>query len=144
MIVFDLKCANGHRFEAWFKDSASYESQAEAGEIGCAVCGDTGVTKALMAPNIATGEDRDKARAEDPRLHQLVEQAQKALGELRAHVEKTHEHVGERFPEEVRKIHYGEAEARPLYGEATLDEAEELTEEGIDILPLGPARPTDA
>jgi hypothetical protein len=140
MIVFDLKCGNGHRFEAWFRDSATYDSQAQAGEVNCAVCGGTDVAKALMAPNISTGEDRDKARADHPRLKDLVHNVHKALGELRQHVEATHENVGATFPEEVRKMYYGETDTRPVYGEASLDEARELSEEGIDILPLGPAR----
>jgi len=137
MIVFDLKCGNGHRFEAWFRDSAAYDAQADAGEVSCAVCGDTDIAKALMAPNITTGEDRARARADHPRLKDLMHTA---LREFRAHVEATHEDVGATFPEEVRKMHYGEAAERPVYGEASLEEARELTEEGIDILPLGPAR----
>jgi hypothetical protein len=140
MIVFDLKCGNGHRFEAWFRDSATYDTQAQASEVTCAICGDTNVAKALMAPNISTGEDRAKARADHPRLKDLVRNAHKALSELRQHVEATHENVGATFPEEVRKMHYGETGERPVYGEASLEEARELTEEGIAILPLGPAR----
>lgn len=140
MIVFDLKCGNGHRFEAWFRDSATFDDQAAAGEVNCAVCGDTRVGKALMAPNISTGEDREKARADHPRLKDLVANAHNALRELRAHVERTHENVGAAFPEEVRKMHYGESDQRAVYGEATLEDARELTEEGIEILPLGPAR----
>jgi len=141
MIVFDLKCGQGHRFEAWFRDTASFEAQVEAGEIDCAVCGDRQVTKALMAPNITTGEGRDKARAERPEVTaELVARAHAAMRELRAHVEKTHEDVGLRFPEEVRRIHYGEAASRAIYGEASTDDAEALAEEGIGIIPIGPAR----
>lgn len=140
MIVFDLKCSRGHRFEGWFKDSAAFETQSDAREIPCAVCGDTEVSKALMAPNIATGEDRAKAKADDPRLKDLVQNAHKAMRQLRDHVESTHEDVGTRFPEEARKIHYGESQERGIYGEASLADAKELTEEGIEVFPLGPAR----
>src|SRR3546814_3062772 len=93
MIVFDLKCGNGHRFEAWFRDSATYDAQAQAGGVTCAVCGDTDIAKALMAPNISTGEDRAKARADHPRLKDMLRSAHKALSELRQHVAATHEHV---------------------------------------------------
>jgi hypothetical protein len=137
MIVFDLKCGNGHRFEAWFRDSATYDVQAAAGEVSCAVCGDTDIAKALMAPNITTGKDRDRARADHPRLKALLDNAHKAMRELRQHVEATHENVGASFPEEVRKMHYGETEERPVYGDASLEDARDLTEEGIAILPLG-------
>lgn len=140
MIVFDLKCGKGHRFEAWFRDSATFDDQAAAGDVNCALCGDTNVSKALMAPNISTGKDRDKAKADHPDLKELVHRAHGALKELRAHVETTHENVGAAFPEEVRKIYYGEANERPVFGEASVEEAKELIEEGIDILPLGPTR----
>lgn len=143
MIRFDLKCRHDHRFDAWFRDSATFDSQAGSGEVPCPICGDTGVTKALMAPNIATAADRQKSAAADPQLQALVEKAHTALRELRQHVEANHENVGRRFPEEARKIHNGEVEPRGIYGEASLEDAKELVEDGIEILPLGPGR-TDA
>lgn len=129
MIVFDLKCTDGHVFEAWFRDGETYESQAAAGEVVCPVCGGTKVDKALMAPNLARrSADRDA---------ELAAKTMTKLRALRENVEKNCDHVGERFPEEARKIHYGEAEKRSIYGEASLDEARDLHDEGIEfgILP---------
>jgi hypothetical protein len=123
MILFDLRCAHGHEFEAWFRDGAAYEQQAAEGAIACAVCGDTSVSKALMAPAVATGGGRL-----DP------ERAGAAMGALRKmqdHIEKNFDHVGAGFAEEARKMHYGEADKRSIYGEATKAEAKELRDEGI-------------
>ncbi len=130
MIVFDLKCADGHVFEAWFRDGETFDAQAAAGEVACPVCGDTAIAKAPMAPNVAR-----KARARE------AAQAACKLRALREHVEKTCAHVGERFPEEARKIHHGEVDRRGIYGEASLDEASALNEEGIEFgwLPVGPS-----
>ena len=131
MIVFDLRCGDGHCFEAWFRDGATFDAQAAAGEVACPVCGDTGVAKAPMAPNVAR-----KARARE------AEQAARKLWALREHVEKTCEHVGERFPEEARKIHYGEVDQRNIYGQASAEEACELHDEGVEFgaLPWMPRR----
>ncbi len=130
MIVFDLKCADGHVFEAWFRNGETFDAQAAAGEVACPVCGDTVVAKAPMAPNVARKERAREAA-----------QAARKLQALREHVENTCEHVGERFPEEARKIHYGEVDKRGIYGEASLDEARALNEEGVEFgwLPCGPS-----
>jgi len=125
MILFDLRCSHGHEFEAWFRDGASYDQQAAEGAIACAVCGDTAVSKALMAPAVATG---------GPRLD--PEQAAAALRSLRTvqdHIENNFDHVGPQFAEEARKMHYGEADKRSIYGEATQSEAKELRDEGIPV-----------
>ncbi len=129
MILFDLKCADGHVFEAWFRDGETFDAQAAAGGVACPVCGDIGVAKAPMAPNVARKAPMREA-----------EQSADKLRALREHVEKTCEHVGERFPEEARKIHYGERDKRNIYGEASLDEARALHDEGIEFgwLPFGP------
>jgi hypothetical protein len=124
MILFDLRCAAGHAFEAWFRDGAAYEEQAAEGTLGCPVCGSREVSKALMAPAV-----RSRARP-DP---ELVAQAMKALRKVQDHVEKTFDHVGPRFPEEARRIHYGEADKRNIYGEASASEVEALVEEGIEV-----------
>ncbi len=137
MIVYDLKCQCGHAFEAWFKDSESFDRQAAAGEVSCPLCGSSEVIKALMAPRISGrhGRDREEVRPEmDPAAGQLpVEQA---ISRLREHVINTCDYVGEHFADEARKIHYGEAEERGIYGEATKAEAEELKSEGVAIAPL--------
>ncbi len=125
MIVFDLKCGDGHVFEAWFRDGAAYEAQASAGEIVCPACGDTAIAKAPMAPNVARGAPTPEE-----------ERKGEALGILRAvreHVEKTFDNVGERFPEEARKIHFGEVDKRNIYGQATCEEARALTEDGVEF-----------
>ena len=133
MILFDLRCADSHVFEAWFRDGETYETQAKAGEIACPVCGDTAIAKALMAPNVARGGETISP--------EQAAQAMRYLSAVRDHVEKTHDPVGDKFPEEARKIHYGEAEKRNIYGNATLDDARALDEEGIEIGVLpAPAR----
>lgn len=129
MILYDLRCAGDHAFEAWFRDSATYDRQAAAGGISCPVCGDSAVVKAPMAPRVSKssrdgGGDSDAAKAAAMR---------EALTELRDTIERNSDHVGEKFAEEARKIHYGEVEHRNIYGEATDDQARELSDEGIKI-----------
>jgi len=146
MIVFDLKCRKDHVFEGWFADTATYEAQVAAGEVACPVCGDTHIRKALMAPNVATRSSAAKvAEMAQPEPTQTLamarrqEHAAQMLAMMRAvkdHVEKNFEHVGPRFAEEARKIHYGESDQRGIYGQATRDEAEELRDEGIEVAEL--------
>jgi hypothetical protein len=124
MILFDLRCSKGHDFDGWFRDGATFDRQAEAGAISCSICGDTDVSKALMTPAVASGPKRDEQRAA---------RAFKALREMQRHIESNFDHVGRSFPEEARKIHYGEAERRSIYGEATQAEAKELVEEGVEV-----------
>ena len=125
MILFTLRCGSGHEFEAWFRDGAGFEAQQKAGEIACPDCGDTGVEKALMAPNI--GRSHKKTPPISPA------QMRAALLELRRQVETNCDYVGERFAEEARKIHYGEVDPHGIYGEATLEESRELADEGISF-----------
>ena len=125
MILFDVKCAKDHVFEGWFRDSDSFDKQVKAGEIECPVCGDAKLAKAPMAPNLA--------RASDVRRAETAARAMRRLRAVRDHVEKNFDHVGERFPEEARKIHYGEVEQRNIYGDATADEARSLVDEGVEI-----------
>ena len=139
MIVFDLKCGKDHVFEAYFADSATYELQAKAGEIACPLCGDETVAKAPMAPNIAVN---NKARGEPAPAKVPVRQppsppemarAVATLRRMRTHIEQNFDNVGTRFPEEARKIHYGEVERRNIYGDATKEEVGSLADEGIEI-----------
>jgi hypothetical protein len=125
MIVFDLICGEDHRFEAWFRDGKAYEAQAAAREIVCPMCGDTAVAKAPMTPNLARGAA--------PRESVDPAKVMRGLEALRDEVEKNFDNVGERFPEEARKIHYGEVEQRNIYGEASAEEARELREEGVEF-----------
>jgi hypothetical protein len=142
MIVFDLRCSKGHEFEAWFKDSATYESQQKGGKVACPECGGKRVEKALMAPNIAPsrGQKRNKSASTDakkPTYYQMVK-------ELHRQVAEKCDYVGDKFADEARKIHSGETEKRGIYGEATLKEAIELKEDGIDCAPLPDVPKTDA
>lgn len=139
MILYNLCCSADHVFEAWFRDSTAFDEQAAAGEILCPVCGNASVAKAPMAPRIAKGGDSDDDRGGEsdpgPQTYTNTQAAEmrRMLTELRSHVEENSDYVGEEFAEEARKIHYGETEERNIYGEATEDQADELTEEGIKI-----------
>lgn len=144
MICFSLNCANGHNFEGWFRDGATYERQAHDGDVSCPTCGDRAVRKALMAPAVVRSASREAAPpppSAAPVSTPPPDQVKTAfavamLRQLRAHVEANFENVGDRFPEEVRRIHYGESEEREIYGQASLEDAKELVEEGIPIRPL--------
>jgi hypothetical protein len=139
MIRYRLQCKKGHQFEAWFKSSAAFDRQLKQGQISCADCGSSKVTKAIMAPAVSSrtkGSDvvvanRQAAAPADKQAELLS-----LLRRVREEVEKNAEYVGPRFAEEARKIHYEETEARGIYGEATLDDAKSLQEEGIDFYPL--------
>ncbi len=129
MIVYNLKCRKDHQFEAWFRDSAAYDAQHAAGDVRCPVCGGKKVEKALMAPNLGRAKDRATPPQQDPR----AQQTRQALRELRRQVEANCDYVGDRFPEEARKIHYGEADPKGIYGESTDEEAKALHEEGVEV-----------
>ena len=140
MIVFDLKCGKDHVFEAYFADSATYERQVKAGEIACPLCADVKIAKAPMAPNIAVNNKArgapEPAPATLPARKPTPPEMARAVGTLRrmrSYIEQNFDHVGERFPEEARKIHHGETERRSIYGDATKEEAGELADEGIEI-----------
>jgi hypothetical protein len=124
MILFDLRCKDGHAFEAWFRDSAAYEDQAAAGDLACPVCGSAEVSKALMAPAVNSRQKIDATQAAE---------AMRLWRRVQNHIEKNFDHVGPRFAEEARKIHHGEADKRSIYGEATKAEAKELRDEGIEV-----------
>ncbi|MTJ83384.1 MAG: DUF1178 family protein [Telmatospirillum sp.] len=125
MILFNLICGHDHEFEGWFRSGADYDGQLAAGELVCPVCEDRNVQKAPMAPGVISGESRDRREPDALR---------EALLALRKTVEENCDYVGERFPEEARRIHYGEAEDRPIYGHTSLDEARALFEEGVDVM----------
>lgn len=136
MIAYSLTCTAGHEFEGWFANSTAYAEQAEAGELACPICGDASVTKAIMAPAVMTSVTKAKGRTapapdEGQKLRQFV-------AGFRKFVEENADYVGPQFPEEARKIHYGETEARHIYGESTLAQAKELIEEGIEVAPMPP------
>jgi hypothetical protein len=130
MILYELKCPSEHFFEGWFRSSDGYEEQREAGEIACPVCGAHEVEKAIMAPRLGRSDKALPAKA--AKLPTPMEQLQLLRG-LRKAIETNAENVGDRFAEEARKIHYGEADARGIYGDTSPEEAEKLADEGIDF-----------
>lgn len=138
MIRYSLICERDHKFDGWFSSSEGYEAQAAAGEVACPQCGSTRVSKALMAPNVAKGVVK---RSSGTTANEMAERMSMMMLALRKHVEENCDYVGDAFAEEARRIHYGETEHRDIYGEATLDEARELIEEGVTVAPL-PIRPT--
>ena len=131
MIVYNLRCGSGHEFEGWFKDSVAYDAQAADGKLMCPMCSSRKIEKAIMAPAVAGTKMSVSAKDEMKKMRQFV-------SGMRKYVKENAEYVGPKFPEEARKIHYGEIEERHIYGEATLKEAKELIEEGVDVVPLPP------
>jgi hypothetical protein len=136
VIRFALTCEEGHAFDAWFSSGESYDEQTEAGAILCPTCGSTGVRKAPMAPAVLRGRGRAPVREGESGAGKEGKQTYAFLKGLHEHLKANADDVGKEFPEEARKIHYGEAEERNIYGEATADEAKALHEEGIPALPL--------
>jgi hypothetical protein len=156
MIRYNLRCEKGHAFESWFQSSGAYDSQVKRKLVSCPNCGSAKVEKAIMAPRIV-GKSKNRPEAEAPQASTpdtssevtapLMMAPQEAelrakLKELRDHVTKNADNVGESFPTEARKMHYGDIEHRPIYGEATPDEARSLIDEGIEVTPL-PVLPGD-
>jgi hypothetical protein len=162
MIHYALRCGGGHEFDGWFKDSASFDAQAESGLLDCPICADTSVQRALMAPRLRTGSPAaapaepapsdsaspatkpdaahgtpvpTKAVALSPSENSQImpDQVRAMLQRVRAEIERNCEYVGPRFATAARRIHDGADPPRPIYGEATPDEAEMLAEDGIEV-----------
>lgn len=131
MIVFDLRCAGAHVFEAWFASSAAYEEQRGRGLIDCPVCGDTDVAKAVMAPNVAA-----KGNARAPALAAEAKAVLARLAAVQAKLLEGSEWVGPRFSERARAMHAGDEAEAPIHGQATVAEAKALAEEGVPVAPL--------
>jgi hypothetical protein len=156
VIRYSLSCDKGHGFESWFKSSGAYDKQAARGLIGCPLCGSTKVGKAIMAPGVARKAEREvpaqapvptpapepEPRAPVAMLSEKERELRTKLKELREHVLKNADYVGQKFPDEARKMHYGDIEHRSIYGEASPADAAELIEEGIELHPL-PILPDD-
>jgi hypothetical protein len=134
VIKYRLHCAEGHEFEAWFSSSAAYDAQAQGHQVCCPECDGHEIVKAVMAPNVALRGAAERAGDEQTNAPTVVH----LLREFRAALLAKSEDVGGRFPEEARKIHYGEAKARSISGTASGEEAQTLIEEGIEILVLPP------
>ncbi|MFZ2158249.1 MAG: DUF1178 family protein [Bradyrhizobium sp.] len=153
MIRYNLRCDKGHAFESWFQSSSAYESQEKRKLVNCPACGSAKVERAIMAPQIVSKKGRESAPpapastevaapASTPLLMAQERELRAKLKELRDHIVKNADNVGERFPNEARKMHYGDIEHRPIYGEASPDEARSLIEEGVEVSPL-PVLPDD-
>ena len=135
MIRFSLHCDNEHDFEGWFRSNDDFDTQAQQRLVMCPVCGSHKIGKALMAPSVTTGRQKEKiAVAMSKMVTELKEIAQK--------VREIAYYVGSDFAEEARKIHFGEVEKRGIYGEATGEEVKSLLEDGVDVMPL-PVFPED-
>jgi hypothetical protein len=151
MIRYALACDKGHVFESWFQNSAAYDKQIKAALITCPVCNSAKVEKTLMTPGVVGTKKR--GNAPPPEIPASPQQSsdkpapvammspqerdfRKKLKDLREHLTKNADYVGRKFPEEARKMHYGETEHRSIYGEATPEQAKDLHEEGIEFHPL--------
>jgi hypothetical protein len=157
MIRYALRCERDHTFESWFQDSSAFDAQVKRKLVSCPACGSVTVEKAIMAPRIASKKGRERpepvptapapaetpaATTPTPLLMAQERELRAKLRELRDHIVKNADNVGERFPNEARKMHYGDIEHRPIYGEASPDEARALIDEGIEVSPL-PVLPED-
>src|SRR4051812_22147077 len=156
MIRYSLRCEKGHAFESWFQNSSAYETQEKRKLVNCPACGSTKVERAIMAPQIVS-KKKDRAEpapapavastevaapASTPLMMAQERELRAKLKELRDHIVKNADNVGERFPNEARKMHYGDIEHRPIYGEASPEEARSLIDEGVEVSPL-PVLPDD-
>jgi hypothetical protein len=157
MIRYTLRCDRGHGFESWFQNSGAYDSQVKRKLVSCPNCGSVKVEKAIMAPQIGKKGRRTVVETETaapaastevstvsstPLMMAQEAELRAKIKELRDHVTKNADNVGEKFPDEARKMHYGDIEHRPIYGEASPDEARSLIDEGIEVSPL-PVLPGD-
>ncbi len=158
MIRYTLRCEREHTFESWFQNSAAYDSQAKRKLVSCPVCDSVKVEKAIMAPRIVGKKGRERAEpvpapaapsaeapvaaGSTPLLMAQERELRAKIKELRDHIVKNADNVGEKFPNEARKMHYGEIEHRPIYGEASPEEAKSLIDEGVEVSPL-PVLPDD-
>ncbi|WP_054313619.1 DUF1178 family protein [Mesorhizobium sp. 1M-11] len=139
MIRFSLLCEQEHDFEGWFRSNDDFDKQKKRGFVECPTCGSHKVEKALMAPAVSTSRKQEKMALA------MGEQQRQAMVQLKALADKMREnsdYVGDKFAEEARKIHFGEADPRGIYGEATLEEAQGLAEDGVEFMPI-PTFPDD-
>ena len=140
MIQYTLKCDQGHQTDSWFKSAAAYDALATSGHLSCAICGSPKVDKALMAPRLSSTAEGDEQAKSGPVVVNPPEEIEKAIEDLRAKVEASSDYVGDRFASEARAMHLGNKPERSIYGEARLDQARDLLEDGVPLMPL-PFRP---
>ncbi len=133
MIRYSLRCDQGHDFDGWFRSSDGFETLRAAGQVSCAICGSAKVEKALMAPRVAHGGE---GASDTPDLHTPRDAREAALEKLRRHVTANSDYVGMSFAAEARAMHEGAAPERAIHGEARLEDARKLIEDGISVAPL--------
>ena len=133
MISYSLVCDNSHKFDAWFRSAEAYDEQHDRGIVTCPMCNSARVEKALMAPAVSR-MNSDKVSLSTG--HPMQAQIREMMRTMRKKETSEADYVGDKFAEEARKIHFKEAEARGIYGEATRDEVAELIDDGVDFLPL--------
>jgi hypothetical protein len=134
MILFDLKCDSEHIFEAWFDDSDSFKNQLKNKLISCPFCDSTKIFKSIMSPNVVSkSNSSNKIRSN---IQKNINLQKSYMNKLKKEIENKFEYVGKKFPNEARKIHYGEVADKPIYGDATESEVTDLLDEGIDLVKL--------
>jgi hypothetical protein len=145
MIVFDLSCSSGHRFEGWFASTGDFTAQRDRGLLTCPECGSEEIIKAPMAPAVpAKGNRRSSQRVpqdmpkpvSNAEMAPEVVKAMRALAKAQAKALQGSTWVGDKFAEKSRAMHYGETDAATIHGQATLKEAKDLADEGIAVAPL--------
>ncbi|GAB5437282.1 DUF1178 family protein [Falsiruegeria mediterranea] len=143
MIQYALKCSKGHSFDSWFQSAEAYDKLAVTGMVTCAVCGHTEVEKAIMTPRVrparsaaATPLVPEAAPAPTPKLSEPASDMEKAMAEVRKQIEANSDYVGKDFASEARAMHEGEAPERSIYGEANLEDAKSLIDDGVPVTPL--------
>ncbi|WP_323786174.1 DUF1178 family protein [Thalassovita sp.] len=148
MIQYSLKCAQDHRFDSWFQSAEAFDKLNTAGLVTCSICGSSDVEKAIMAPRVRPSRNTQSAQpdtpsttplpddAPNPSLSTPANPAEQALAELKRKIEETSEYVGDKFVREARAMHTGDAPERSIYGEARIDEAKQLIDEGVPLTPL--------
>tara|TARA_B100000963_G_scaffold132079_1_gene115049 strand:+ start:313 stop:732 length:420 start_codon:yes stop_codon:yes gene_type:complete len=130
MIKYNLKCENNHNFDAWFSDSSNFEEQNKKNLIFCPKCNSMKIEKNIMAPNIGSKKQSYTNALKNEKNYEKI------IKNVRKHVEKNFEYVGDKFADEARAIHYGEKEEREIYGETSVEEAVDLIEEGVNVSPI--------
>jgi hypothetical protein len=138
MIQYTLKCDQSHKFQSWFQSSEAFERLQQAGHISCAICGSSKIEKSLMAPSVSTSRKKVVAPDQDttPVLSEPQNEMEGALKKMRDYVEQNSDYVGQDFTKEARAMHEGNAPERSIYGEAKIEDAKALVDEGIPIAPL--------
>ena len=150
MIHYALNCDQGHDFDSWFQSASAFDALAQAGHLSCVVCGSVEIRKAIMAPRVvskSTAPEQDAPLGEVPASDASVpivktpdREVENAIAALRKKVEETSDYVGEDFTRQAREMHLGDVPERAIYGEANLEQARGLIEDGVPLLPL-PFRP---